>query len=311
LKIHQLYSVDRFLFKKPSVTVGIFDGVHKGHTKIVEVLKNKAHELSGESVVMTLWPHPREVLFQGKEIKLLNTLEEKYNLMGNLGVDHFVVIPFDKSFANLAAFQFIKEILVEKTGVNCLIIGYDNHFGKNKEGDINIIKNAASMLNFNVEHVPAFFEGNERVSSTSIRVFLEMGDIENARKYLGYSYSLTGKVTKGKMLGKSIGFPTANIEPSPIKMVPRIGVYAVFVNTEGKQYLGMLNIGFRPTVEKILLHKSIEVHLIGFEGNLYDKEITITFAKRLRDEKKFGSLTELKSQIEIDKEVTLTYFSGL
>jgi riboflavin kinase / FMN adenylyltransferase len=230
--------------------------------------------------------------------------------MDNLGVDHFVVIPFDKTFANLSAFQFIKEILVEKTGVNCLVVGYDNHFGKNKEGDINAIKKAASMLNFNVEHVPALFEDAERVSSTSIRVFLELGDIDNARKHLGYSYSLTGKVVKGKMLGKTIGFPTANIEPNPIKMVPRTGVYAVSVDVKGSQYHGMLNIGFRPTIEEVLHHKSIEVHLIGFEGNLYDKEITITFAKRLRDEIKFGSLTELKSQIEIDKVATLTYFGG-
>jgi riboflavin kinase / FMN adenylyltransferase len=308
LKIHQLHSVSKTVFAKPSVTIGIFDGVHKGHAKIIEALKKQAQNLNGDSVVMTLWPHPREVLFKGKEIKLLNTLEEKYSLMHQMGVDHFVVIPFDQAFSNLSAFDFIKEILVEKIGICCLVVGYDNHFGKNKEGDLSVIKKAASVLNFNVEHVPALFEDENRVSSTSIRVFLELGDIEKASKYLGYSYSLTGKVVKGKMLGKTIGFPTANIEASPIKIIPRTGVYAVTVNVGNDQFNGMLNIGFRPTVEKVLLHKSIEVHLIGFEGNLYDKEITITFAKRLRDEIKFGGLTELKSQIEIDKQATLAYF---
>lgn len=185
MKIHQLNSVNKSIFIRPSVTIGVFDGVHKGHAKIIEVLKDKARAVNGESVVMTLWPHPREILFQGKEIKLLSTLEEKYTLMNQMGVDHFVVMPFDKSIADLSAFDFIKEILVKKIGVNCLVVGYDNHFGKNKEGDLNAIKKASSVLNFSVEQVPAIFEGVERVSSTSIRVFLELGEIDNARKYSG------------------------------------------------------------------------------------------------------------------------------
>lgn len=301
LKVHNLETLNKSRFQRPIVTVGIFDGMHIGHTHIMDALKSKAYKMKGESVVVTLWPHPRTVLYPGKEIKLLNTLEEKQMLIEKTGIDHFIVILFDIDFSKLSAFDFINDILIKKIGMHCLMVGFDNHFGHNKEGDFDIINDIASKLGFEVMHLDAHFEGTERVSSTAIRVFLELGEVDNAARLLGYSYKLTGEVVKGKMLGQSIGFPTANIESAPYKMIPRIGVYAVLVNAEGSQYKGMLNIGFRPTIEKFALHKTIEVHIIDYTGDLYGKKITVTFAKRLRDEMKFASIDELKMQLENDK----------
>ena len=301
LKVHNLASLNKSFFREPVVTVGIFDGMHIGHAQIMDELKRKAKKIKGESVVVTLWPHPRTVLFPGKDIKLLNTLEEKQILVEKAGIDHFVVIPFDFNFSKLSAYDFVNDILIKKIGLRCLMVGFDNHFGHNKEGDFNALNNIASDLGFEIIHLDAFFEGVERVSSTGIRVFLELGEVDSAAKLLGYSYRLTGKVVKGKMLGQSIGFPTANIEPESLKMLPRIGVYAVTVDVEEGRFMGMLNIGFRPTIEKLALHKTIEVHIIDYESDLYGKKITVTFAKRLRDEMKFRSIDELKMALENDK----------
>jgi len=301
LKVHNLESLEKSLFREPVVTVGIFDGMHIGHAQIMKALKQKAKKIKGESVVVTLWPHPRTILFPGKDIKLLNTLEEKQAIIEKAGIDHLVVIPFDINFSKLLAQNFVKDILIEKMGLRCLVVGFDNHFGHNKEGNFNVLSKIASDLGFEVIHLDAYFEGAERVSSTGIRVFLELGEVDNAARLLGYSYKLTGEVVKGKMLGQSIGFPTANIEPAAFKMLPRVGVYAVAVDVEEGRFMGMLNIGFRPTVEKLALHKTIEVHIIDYESDLYGKKITVTFAKRLRDEMKFRSIDELKTQLETDK----------
>jgi riboflavin kinase / FMN adenylyltransferase len=301
LKVHKPEKLNKKLFHDPVVTVGIFDGMHIGHSHIMDALKQKAKKIKGETVVVTLWPHPRTVLFPGSDIKLLNTIEEKQALLENAGIDHFVVIPFDVNLSKLSARDFINEILVKKIGLKCLMVGFDNHFGHNKEGNFDVISKVASELSFEVVHLDAYFEGPERVSSTAIRVFLELGEVDNAARLLGYSYKLTGTVVKGKMLGQSIGFPTANIEPASFKMLPRVGVYAVAVDVDKGHYMGMLNIGFRPTVEKLTLHKTIEVHIIDFESDLYGKKITVNFAKRLRDEMKFRSIEELKSQLETDK----------
>jgi riboflavin kinase/FMN adenylyltransferase len=279
--------------------------MHAGHLKIMDALKEKAAQIKGQSVVVTLWPHPRTVLMPGKEIKLLNTLEEKQELVEKAGIDHFVVIPFDVNLSKLSAHDFIKNILLEKIGMASLVVGYDNHFGHNKEGDFEAISKISSEYGFDVLRLEAHFDNSERVSSTAIRVLLEFGDVEEASRLLGYYYKLTGEVVKGKMLGQSIGFPTANIEPPSYKMVPRVGVYAVNVNVDDHVFCGMLNIGFRPTVEKLALYKTIEVHLIDFEGDLYGKKITLNFVKRLRDEMKFNNLEELINQLNKDKKESL------
>jgi len=309
LRVHKFNSLDKSLFQNPVITIGIFDGVHKGHLQIIQTLKDKAKEIKGESVLVTLWPHPRMILYPDKELKLLVTFEEKLLLLEQLNIDHLVIIPFDKEIARITAQEFIR-FLVEKIGMRYLVIGFDNHFGHNKEGNFNTIAETASQLKFKIIHLPAVFEESEKISSTNIRVNLELGDVEKTAQLLGYNYSITGKVVKGSMLGRTIGFPTANIEPSPVKMLPRVGVYAVMVNVEDKKYMGMLNIGFRPTVEKILLHKTIEVYIINFKGDLYDKEITVTFAKRLRDEVKFSGIDELKIQLEKDKEESIQILKG-
>jgi riboflavin kinase/FMN adenylyltransferase len=261
--------------------------------------------IGGESLVVTLWPHPRVVLYPGKEIKLLNTLEEKIALLEKAGINHLVVIPFNIEFAKLSAQQFISNILIDQIGMGTMVLGFDNHFGHNKEGDYKVVKEIADQLNFEIVHPPAVFEAGEKISSTSIRVFLELGDVEKASKFLGYQYSLTGNVVIGRKLGRTIGFPTANIEPDIIKMLPRTGVYAVWGFAGDEKYMGMMNIGFRPTVEKSSLHKTLEVHLINFEGDLYGKEITVTFANRLRDEVKFSGIEELKAQLNKDKAQTI------
>lgn len=301
LKVYNLNSIDKTLFRNAVVSVGIFDGMHKGHAQIIQAMKNKARQIKGETVVVTLWPHPRTVLQPNNEVKLLNTLEEKQGLIEQAGIDHFIVITFDSNFSKLSANDFIKNILIDKIGMHCLVVGFDNHFGHNKEGNYDVIKEIALKFEFEIIHLPAYFEGPERVSSTSVRLLLELGEVDKAANLLGYYYELSGKVVKGNMIGRTIGFPTANIEPDALKMVPRVGVYAVLVDVKGINYKGMLNVGFRPTIEKYPLHKTIEVYIIGFNGDLYEKEISVTFVKRLRDEVKFAGIDKLKAQLEIDK----------
>ncbi len=301
MKVHNLHSLKKSIFQKAVTTVGFFDGIHRGHSHIINTLKAKAKEIGGEAIIVTLWPHPRTVLFSQKEIKLLNTIEEKTELIEKAGIDHLVVIPFTKEISEMSADAFFHQIIIEKVGTKCLLIGFDNHFGKNKEGNYSAIKSEAAKMGCELIHPLPVFEGNERISSTEIRVLLELGEVEKAAKFLGYYYKLTGKVVKGRMLGRTLGFPTANIVPDEVKMVPRVGVYAVLVESENKIYQGMLNIGFRPTIEKEILHKTIEANLFNFEGNLYEKEITVNFVARLRDEVKFSGIEALINQLKIDK----------
>jgi riboflavin kinase/FMN adenylyltransferase len=289
------------LFKNAITTVGFFDGIHKGHLQIINSLIEKAKKTNGETVIVTLWPHPRTIVLDQKDIKLLSTINEKIELLKQSGIDHVVIIPFSKDIAETSAVEFFHKILIDKIGTKSLMIGFDNHFGKNKEGNYTILKNEANKADCEIAHLEPFFIGEERVSSTEIRLFLELGNIEKANKFLGYQYNISGKVVKGQMLGRTLGFPTANIVPDKCKMIPGIGVYAVLIKVENKTYQGMLNIGFRPTVDKTLLHKTIEANLFNFNDNLYKKEITVTFVARMRNEIKFSGIEELKSRLEKDK----------
>ena len=302
MKVHQLSAIEKSLFKKAVVTVGIFDGVHKGHRQVIQLLKEKANEINGETVIATLWPHPRMVLYPDKELKLLTTFNEKIKLLEEQGIDHLVILPFSKDFSKISASQFIRDILLEGIGMQRLIVGFDNHIGHNKEGDFEVIIAESKTYNFEVFHSSAYYEGIEKISSTDIRVNLELGDVVKASSFLGYSYTLSGKVAEGRRLGRTIGFPTANIQPDELKMLPGTGVYAVRVFTNEGIFNGMLNIGFRPTVDHNSLIKTIEVNLFGFEGNLYEKEITVTFVSRLRNEVKFNGIDELKAQLNKDRE---------
>lgn len=300
LKVH--YNFDNYKVQKPVITVGAFDGVHKGHVEILNLVRNYALKINGESIVVTFWPHPRLVLNHDESIRLLNTLDEKLSLFANAGIDHVVVIPFTEEFSELSSNQFIEEIMVKKLNVNHLIVGFNHHFGKGREGNFETMKEHAGHFGFTIEKLDAQMVENEKVSSTLIRKALNEGDIELANKCLGYHYSITGKVLEGKKIGRTIGFPTANVLINEaFKLVPKVGVYAVIVSVDGRQYPGMLNIGYNPTIDSSNVKLSIEVHLINFADNLYDKEITLIFQKRVRDEVKFEGLDHLKKQLNADK----------
>jgi riboflavin kinase/FMN adenylyltransferase len=303
--IHEGY--ESLSLRSPVVTLGIFDGVHLGHRALLDYLVNRAKESHSESVVITFSPHPRLVLDKNTSgLFFLTTIGEKKNLLKNAGIDQLIIIEFTKEFSNISACDFIKDILVGKISTRHLIIGYDHHFGRKGEGDFNTIKECAKNLDFSVEQVQGFQTSEGIISSSSIREALLSGNLDDANKWLGYSYSLTGKVIEGRRIGRIIGFPTANIKPlSNHKLIPGNGVYAVEVYLDKSNYPGMMSIGTNPTVNSDPGFRSIEVNILNFEGNIYGHEITVVFRKKLRDEKKFDNLQQLTEQMINDKNETL------
>jgi riboflavin kinase / FMN adenylyltransferase len=287
----------------PVVTVGTFDGVHLGHQYIFRQLLKKASEIGGEPVVITLWPHPRMIVHPGgKDIMILNTLEEKIELLKFQDIRHLIVLPFSKEFSQLSSKEFIEDYLYKKIGIKGLIMGYDHRFGKDRLGNSEQLHGCAAKYGFFIHDVDEFGIDGEKVSSTKIRNALFLGDVELANSMLSRKYTITGLVESGKKIGRDLGFPTANISPDyNYKMVPADGVYAVKVLIADKEYKGMLNIGHRPTVNKGNENKSIEVHIIDYDGDLYGKKISLSFYKRIRNEMKFNSLEDLKKQLNLDK----------
>lgn len=285
----------------PVVTSGTFDGVHLGHQKILQRIQNIAREIGGETVMITFWPHPRMVLYPNEHrLKLLSTFEEKSRLLKNFGVDHLLTIPFTKEFSNLSSEEFIQKIIIDKIQTRKLVIGYDHRFGKNREGSFQYLKDNIDKFHFELEEISREDVDNVGVSSTKIRKALEEGDIRTANEYLGRDYELNGIIIKGQQLGRSIGFPTANIHvPHDYKLIPCGGAYAVTVYVEGTRYNGMLNIGMRPTVNGE--SQTIEVNLFDFEGDLYDKRVCVHLKAYLRPEVKFSGLDALKNQLSQDK----------
>jgi len=290
------------------VTSGTFDGVHFGHQKILQqvVSATKAQSSYGaESVLLTYHPHPRLVLFPDqKDLKLLTTLEEKIELVAKFGIDHFVVIPFDKNFAAQTSKDFIENVLVQKINTKQLIIGYDHKFGKNREGSFEYLKANEGLFGFTVQEIPKQDIDDIGVSSTKIRQALENGQVDLANTYLTYTYSLTGKVVRGNQIGRTIGFPTANIQPPSHKLVPAEGIYAVRVQIEEQIYNAMLYIGRRTTLGEDLA-RTVEVNIFDFNQNIYEKYLTLYFVKKLRGEEKFPSLEAMQAQLAIDKQNTL------
>lgn len=286
--------------KNAVVTTGTFDGVHLGHKTIINQLKKIAGDNNGETVVLTFHPHPRMVLQKENNIKLLGTIDERIKLLEENGVDHLIISPFTKEFSRISSIEFVRDILVNKIGTKKLVIGYDHHFGRNREGSFEHLVEFGPMYGFEIEEIPAINIEDVNISSTKIRKALEIGDIKTAKEYLGRNYSISGVVITGKQLGRSMGFPTANIKiAESYKLIPGIGVYAVKVIHNEINYLGMLNIGFRPTIEDDR-KMSIEVHLFEFNGNLYDEELTIEFVSKIRDEQQFKNVNQLKEQLERD-----------
>ena len=291
----------------PVVTIGTFDGVHQGHRQIIHRLNKAKHEIGGESFIFTFHPHPRQVLFPDQtDLKLLTLTTEKLTLLEDAGIDHVLVYPFTKEFSQLSAQAYVKDILVDAIGVKKLIIGYDHRFGNKREGTIETLRKYALDYHFSVEEIPAHEIDHINVSSTKIRKALEEGDVQTANNFLGYNYFISGKVVDGKKLGRTIGYPTANIHiEDPAKLVPKIGVYAATVLVEGVLYKGMMNIGYNPTTDSDNKIKT-ELHIFNFDSNIYGCNLTLQIKARLRDEEKFASVNELKKQLDADKEHALS-----
>lgn len=290
-------------------TIGIFDGVHLAHQQIIGHLNSAKERFNSESLLVTLWPHPRYVLNKdANTLKLLSTLEEKIDRLERSGLDNVLLIPFSKDFAKTPFDVFINQILVEKLKVNHLVVGFNHHFGKNREGSFDNLQEFGKKGGFTTERLDKVIVDKEGVSSSKIREYVWQGELEKVNRMLGYSFTVSGKVIHGNKVGRQLGFPTANIElPEIYKILPAEGVYAVEADFNGQTYEGMLNIGIRPTVDNRGV-KVIEANFFNFDGNLYDKHLTLRFKKRIREEKKFNSLEQLKEQINIDRYNIQEYF---
>lgn len=286
--------------KKTIATIGTFDGVHIGHRKILDKLVKAATGSNYESLLLTFFPHPRMIVQPEADIKLLNTIDEKRELLEQIGLDNLIIHPFDYDFSNLEAEEFVKTVLVDRFNIQKIIIGYDHRFGKNRSANIDDLIRFGKIFNFEVEQIEVKELDDVSISSTKIRKALEEGNIKLANNYLGYNYSIGGKVIFGKQLGRTIGYPTANISiAEPYKLIPKIGVYAVTSIIKGEKYFGMMNIGFNPTVDGKAM--TIEMNLFDFDQDIYGEFIQIEIHQRIRDEQKFGSLKELQNQLQKDK----------
>ncbi len=295
--------------KKTILTLGTFDGVHIGHRKILERLTH-LEDGKYESLVLTFFPHPRMVLKGQSEIKLLNTIDEKIDLLENIGIENLVIHPFDEQFSMLTAQEFVKTILVDRFHIHKIIIGYDHRFGRNRTANIDDLILFGQHYGFEVEQISVQEINDVSVSSTKIRTALMEGNMALANEYLGYDYILTGIIAKGKQLGRTIGFPTANLQiQENYKLIPRNGVYVVKSFINQNSFFGMMNIGFNPTVAGGNL--SIEVHYFDFDADLYDQEIRVSLLEYLRPEQKFDSVGLLKEQLEKDKKAALALINGL
>jgi len=290
---------DYKLLSNSVVTIGTFDGVHVGHKKIIKRLVKIAKKENLQAIVLTFFPHPRMVVQKDTDIKMLNTIDEKNKLMEAEGIDHLVVKKFTKQFSRLSAQDYVREVLVETLHVKHIITGYDHHFGRNRTANINDLKAFGEIYNFKVTEISAEEIDEVTVSSTKIRKALLDGDVKTANTFLGYNFMLTGKVVKGKGLGKQLNYPTANIRiEEPYKLIPKNGVYVVKANIKDAIVFGMMNIGTNPTVDGKV--QSIEVHFFNFSQDIYGKILEVEILERLRDEQKFDSLEDLKNQLSKD-----------
>lgn len=294
--------------KKTIITLGTFDGVHLGHKKIIERLLQSSSQ-DEESLVLTFFPHPRMVLQEASDIKLLNTIEERSHLLEKAGLQNLIIHPFDQAFSRLTAEEFVKNILVDIFNIKKIIIGHDHRFGRNRTANIDDLIVFGQEYGFEVEQISAQEIDEVSISSTKIRNALHEGKILLANEYLGYPYFFTGTVVHGKKLGRTIGFPTANLEiEENYKLIPAYGVYAVECMVENQNVNGMLNIGIKPTFEGE--SASIEVHLFDFDGDLYDKKIKVALRKHIREEQKFSSVDDLKSQLKKDELFARDFFKS-
>ena len=296
--------------QKTIVTLGTFDGMHIGHQAILNKLKLQKKIYGYETLVLTFFPHPRMVLKTDHQISLLNTIDERVKLIDHFGIDHLVVQEFTKEFANLSAEEFVKTVLIDQFNIGKIIIGYDHRFGKNRSADIHNLIEFGKKYHFHVEQISAEELNDVSVSSTKIRNALNVGDVALAKTYLGYPYMVSGTVVSGKQLGRTIGYPTANIKVAQdYKLIPAIGVYVVGVTVKGKDYYGMLSIGTNPTVGGT--EKTIEVYIFDFNDTIYDEEITVRFLTRIRGEEHFGSIDLLIEALKNDEVFSRKFLSNI
>lgn len=304
------HSTQEFIAEKKGsiITIGTFDGVHIGHQEILKNLISQSKKKN--SVILTFFPHPRMVLQKGGDLKLLTTLQEKTDLLEKTGLDYLVIEPFTKEFSRLTALDFVRNTLIQQLKLKKLIIGYDHQFGRNREGNLEQLKEYGAIYNFKVEEIPAQDIKDIAVSSTKIRKALTEGDIEKANNYLGYEYLLTGTVVHGRGLGKQYNYPTLNIHiKEAYKLIPKAGVYIIKTNFNNQNLFGIMNIGNRPTVDG--KNQTIEVHLLDFDADIYGENIQVQLTYRLRDEQKFDTIDHLFTQIKEDeKQARKLIFNG-
>ena len=295
-------SIEEFIPKfKVALTLGTFDGVHIGHQSIIEKLNEVAEKIDGESVLMTFYPHPRHVLRpNNQKLKLLSTIEERSEMLKEYGLKHFIIQEFSKNFSQLRPDNFVKEILVDKLCVKRLIIGYDHHFGRNREGNYEKLLELSKLYSYEVEKINPLNYMGSTVSSTIIRKKINENKFEEVRKFLGRYFSFSGKIIEGKKMGKKIGYPTANISIENVnKLMPNDGVYAVYIKVNSKDFMGMMNIGYNPTFDSS--EKSVEVHILDFNKDIYGLDVKVSIVEKIREEKKFLSVEDLKKNLDLDK----------
>jgi len=296
--------------KQSVITIGTFDGVHIGHKKIINQLTSISSKNNLISILLSFFPHPKMVLQNDKELKLINTIQEKEGLLNSLNLDYLIIKEFTKEFSRLSALEFVRDILVNKLNAKHIIIGYDHHFGRNRTANIEQLKEFGELYDFKVTEILAQDIDDIAISSTKIRKALINGEIILANKFLGYNFFFSGNVVHGNNIGKTISFPTANIKiDAPYKLVPKNGVYIVKTTIDNQITFGMMNIGYNPTFNG--KQKSIEIHFINFNKNIYDKTLTIEMILRIRNEIKFNTVDDLKKQLEQDKLSTLNYIKSL
>ncbi|MCO5235138.1 MAG: bifunctional riboflavin kinase/FAD synthetase [Chitinophagaceae bacterium] len=294
------------VFRNAVVTIGTFDGVHKGHKHILAQLKAEAGQISGETVIITFHPHPRKIVGSSHKVALLTTLEEKTELLSEEGIDHLVVIPFDQSFAEQTAEAYVRDFLVRKIHPHTIILGYDHHFGKNREGNYLMLENFGRELGFCVKEISEKVLNEVAISSTGIRKALKAGHVQEANALLGYPYFFSGKVVSGNKIGRTLGYPTANLEiQNPEKLIPAIGIYAVNVKLNDRYFKGMMSIGIRPTIKESDGRIAIEVNIFDFDEDIYDQTLTVFVKCFLREEQKFPGLEAMKIQLAKDRELAL------
>ncbi|MBL7941310.1 MAG: bifunctional riboflavin kinase/FAD synthetase [Flavobacteriales bacterium] len=305
-------SFDEFQSLGPAVvTIGTFDGVHLGHRVLLKRLVALARERSGTSLVLSFYPHPRMVLYPDDHgIKLLSTPAEKTNLLSETGIDVLLQVPFSSAFSRMAPVDYVREIIVNQLHTKTLVVGFDHRFGRNREGDIQLLQELSTLYGYTLEEIAPEMIESFKISSTKIRQALRDGQVELAEQLLGYRYGFKGKVVRGEGRGHTIGFPTANlVAEDRDKLIPSRGVYAVRVKFDNQWHNAVMNIGVRPTISQSSV-ESLEVHIPGFSGDLYGKNLSVEFSVKIRDEQKFGSIDELKERIAADIQSAHVYFEN-